>query len=246
MNKNTTQAKVSEHDQMPASVRRAYAAAGKAAWNLALELAHAKAEADWRARLVVSEKQREELTAECAAHIEEKVALRAKVIDVETKADAKVLAAHDAEAKTSRLLEEITEKAQRVLKSADIVANHATNLKVALDAVQTSAQVRVAEIDAARGVPITRYDCIDELVLKGKSSTNSTLAPVPIPAEPSECRDLTDAEVVATAKIILAAASKLRAAGAFSAGHVERAHSVCGCLAEQTVLLDSPARPPES
>jgi hypothetical protein len=246
MNAKTSQAKVSKNIQMPDSVRRAYATAAKVAWATAQELADKKAEAALRVQSAVYEKKLEELTSACAVHAEETVTLRAKLVDVETKAAAAASAARVDAANTNRRIKEITEEAQRVLKSADLVANHATNLKSVVDAVQTSPQARFAEIDAARGVSITRYDCIDEPVLKGESSTNATLASVPIPAEPSKCRQLTNADVVATAKIILAAAGKLRAVEAFSAGHVAPAHPACGCLAEQTVFLDSPARPPES
>jgi len=237
MNAKTAQAKRTEYVRMPDSVRRAYATAGKASWASAQELANKNAEVVWRARSAVYEKQLEEMTAVCAAHAEETRALRAKLIDVETKAAS---AAHTGAANTNRRIQEITEEAQCVLKSADLVATHAANLKAALDAVQTSPEGPFAEIDAAQSSPIARCNCIDKRAVEGERSTNSKLAAVSLPPDSGVWSHLNSADVIAAARIILGAAGSLRAIGALSAGYAVPGDSVCDCRVEQTVSSDSP------
>jgi hypothetical protein len=241
MNTKPNRAKRSEYVQIPESVRRAYETAATAAWVSAQEKADEKAEAVWRARCAASEKQLAEMTVVCAVHAEEMLALRAKLIDVETKAAASASAARDVVANVGRRLTEMTEEAQRALKCAGLVASHAAELKVVLDGAQTSADRFSAESDVAQQMPIAVGNSVDTHAVESESSTYSKLAAVSLPPDSGDWSHLNSDDVIAAASIILTAANRLRAIGAIAGSYREQqGHVVCECHVEQSVCSDSP------
>jgi hypothetical protein len=241
MNAKPSRAKRSEYAQIPESVRKAYETAGTAAWISAQEKADEKAEAVWRARCAELEKQLAEMTAVCAVHAEAMLALRAKLIDVETKAAASASAARDVVANFGRRLTEMTEEAQRALKCAGLVASQAAELKVVLDGAQTSAERFAGESDVAQQMPIAGGNSVDPHAVESESSNYSILAAASHPPPASgEWSHLNRADVIEAANIILTAASRLQAIGAIAESCREASHIVCGCHVEKSVCSDSP------
>jgi chromosome segregation ATPase len=85
MNSKSNRGKRSEYFQIPESLRRLMEATATAGWVSAQELADEKAEILWSARSAASEKQMEELTGAYALRLEEKLALGAKLVELESR-----------------------------------------------------------------------------------------------------------------------------------------------------------------
>jgi hypothetical protein len=239
MNKTPKQAKRREYVQMPDFVRMAYETAAKAAWVSAQEVANEKAEADWQTRSAISEKRLDEMTAACAAHAAEAIALRAKLIDAEAKATAATSATQDYAANVRRRLKEMTVEAQRALQSAELIASHAANLEIALDAVPTAAEQFPAEIHVPHAARIAA--CYSEgEQSSGETTTSPTPAAVPLSPDSSDNTRLNPDDVIAATRIILTAASRLQAIGALSAASQDSRATACGYDVEQSDFLGSP------
>jgi hypothetical protein len=240
MNKSPKQAKRSECVQMPDSVRMAYETAAKAAWVSAQEVANEKAEAAWQTRSAISQKRLEEMTAACAAQAEEAISLRAKLIDVEAKAAAATSATQYYAANVRRRLKEITVEAQRALQSAELVASHAANLEIALDAAPTAAELFPAEINVPQTARIAACYREGEHSTGGETTTSPTPAAVPLSPDSSDNSRLKPDDVIAATRIILTAASRLQAIGVFAAAYQDSRAAVCDCDVEQSDFPDSP------
>jgi hypothetical protein len=237
MNKTPKQAKRREYVQMPDSVRMAYETAAKAAWVSAQEVANEKAEATWRTRSAISEKRLDEMTVACAAHAAEAISLRAKLIDAEAKAAAATSATQDYAANVRRRLKEMTVEAQRALHSAELVASHAANLEIALDAVPTPAKLYPAEINVPHTAPIAACDREVEQSTGGATTTSPTpAAAVPHSPDSSDNTRLKPDDVIAATRIILTAASRLQAIGAFAAASQDSRAAACGCDVSKVIF----------